>query len=108
MLRNCKPIEEPIHAIKKRECLSKAIFFTNIFFLDIDECTQDPPVCLAGTKCINVHATYKCIPVKPHISSSVEKGQCPVGFFRNLVNHACDGKFSKSSGSLTIVCISVV
>ncbi|XP_061724560.1 fibrillin-1-like isoform X1 [Cydia pomonella] len=54
---------------------------------DIDECTHDPPVCLPGTKCYNVHGSYKCIPVKNH---AAEKGQCPPGFTRNLVNFACD------------------
>ncbi|CAG5058296.1 unnamed protein product [Parnassius apollo] len=55
---------------------------------DIDECILDPPVCLPNTQCVNIHGSYKCIPMKK--ISSVEKGQCPPGFAKNLQNNACD------------------
>ncbi|XP_026730463.1 fibrillin-1 [Trichoplusia ni] len=54
---------------------------------DIDECKLEVPVCLPGTQCHNVQGSYKCIPLKKH---NVEKGQCPLGFSRNIDNHACD------------------
>ncbi|XP_059051450.1 fibrillin-1-like [Achroia grisella] len=54
---------------------------------DIDECVLNPPVCLPGTQCYNVQGSYKCMPVK---KNNMEKGQCPPGFKRNLLNNVCD------------------
>lgn len=62
----------------------------SFWFLDIDECKLEVPVCLPGTQCHNVQGSYKCIPMKKH---NVEKGQCPLGFSRNIDNHACDGEY---------------
>ncbi|XP_072945783.1 uncharacterized protein [Epargyreus clarus] len=56
---------------------------------DIDECHNDPPVCMAHTQCQNVHGSYKCIPLKNH-KTDMEKGHCPPGFSKNLKNNACD------------------
>ncbi|XP_045518801.1 fibulin-2-like [Pieris brassicae] len=55
---------------------------------DIDECLLDTPVCLTNTQCHNILGSYKCIPVKH--PKTQDKGQCPPGFARNLMNHACD------------------
>ncbi|XP_047519049.1 fibrillin-1 isoform X2 [Pieris napi] len=55
---------------------------------DIDECLLDTPVCLPNTQCHNILGSYKCIPVKH--PKPQDKGQCPPGFARNLMNHACD------------------
>ncbi|XP_013168797.1 PREDICTED: fibrillin-1-like [Papilio xuthus] len=54
---------------------------------DIDECLLNPPVCLPNTQCVNIQGSYKCILKK---TNNVEKGQCPPGFSRNLLNNACD------------------
>ncbi|XP_052752971.1 fibrillin-1-like [Galleria mellonella] len=54
---------------------------------DIDECVLNPPVCLPGTECHNVQGSYKCIPSK---RNNMEKGQCPPGFSRNIINNVCD------------------
>ncbi|KAM3959907.1 LOW QUALITY PROTEIN: uncharacterized protein ACR2FA_006049 [Aphomia sociella] len=54
---------------------------------DIDECVLNPPVCLPGTECHNVQGSYKCMPTK---KNNVERGQCPPGFSRNIMNNACD------------------
>ncbi|XP_050356973.1 fibrillin-2-like [Nymphalis io] len=56
---------------------------------DIDECTLNPPVCLPNTQCFNIQGSYKCIPDK-HPKINHEKGQCPPGFAKNLLNNACD------------------
>ncbi|CAH0731669.1 unnamed protein product, partial [Brenthis ino] len=56
---------------------------------DIDECILDPPVCLPNTQCHNIQGSYKCIPIK-HPKNNLEKGQCPPGFAKNLLNNACD------------------
>ncbi|XP_050685596.1 fibulin-2-like [Leptidea sinapis] len=54
---------------------------------DIDECTLQPQVCLPYTKCLNVLGSYKCIPLR---QKPKDKGTCPPGFARNLLNNACD------------------
>lgn len=65
---------------------------TNVLSMstDLDECVLDPPVCLPNTLCVNIQGSYKCIPLKKTLNS--DKGQCPPGFAKNLLDNACDGK----------------
>ncbi|KAG6446615.1 hypothetical protein O3G_MSEX004554 [Manduca sexta] len=53
---------------------------------DIDECQLNLQVCLPGTQCSNVQGSYKCIPIK----KDKDRGKCPPGFSRNIINHVCD------------------
>lgn len=67
----------PHEAIQNNIVDHQNYYVSNVFFLDIDECTEDPRLCLGGS-CQNLAGTFSC--------------DCPKGFSLNTQSRICEGK----------------